>query len=165
MKLFKLLPLLGVMLVSCQDGQRESNENDPMAEQTRTDTISRDTDEVFSDWEEAWKSNDPQNVRDLTAEDAILLLNGQLSPGDSIEPWIERSSTGMRDLQMESRLQNSSDRIVYDVGTYSHGYQGDTVQYRGAYTFIWERTNGDWEVKVMNISTMSEEDMELAENP
>ncbi len=163
MRLMNSLAILALMLVlgSCQDGQRDTPDDEAMAAQTQMDTMARDTDQVIQDWEEAWKSNDPQNVRDMTADDAILMLNGQLSHGDSIEPWMERSSVNMRDLQMESRLRNSSERIAYDTGTYSHGYQGDTVQYRGAYTFIWERTNGDWEVKVMNISSMSAEDMEM----
>ena len=117
-----------------------------------------DPDQVIADWSKAWNSNDPQMVDDMIADDAVLVLDGKEVQQDSISAWMERTSTFMKDLNMRSQKKGTGDRMAYDVGSYTHTYTNDSTQYKGYYTFIWERDGSDWQVKVMNISDVKDQD-------
>lgn len=159
MKLLKLIPLFAflLMFVSCDDEKKV--ETEVVAEEEM-----EDPDEVFTDWTDAWNSGDAEAVRTMVADDAVLVMNGTEVPRDSIANWINESATGMNNLRQSTLHKNNSGTMAYDTGTFSHGVKGnDTLQYRGTYTFIFERPEGtdQWKAVVMNISdedTMSSED-------
>ena len=158
MKLIKFLPFLSLLftLGACEDKPEAAQEQEVIVEEEPS------ADEVINRWSEAWASNNAQNVQNMTADDAVLLLNGQEVPRDSIGAWMEYSGNNMRDLQMSSMYKGAQGQLAYDSGTYSHSFAEDTTTYRGTYTFIWERAEGepeDWKVKVMHISGIDEEEM------
>lgn len=113
-----------------------------------------DPEVVIRNWEQAWKSNDSTGLWEMTGEDAILVLNGNEFPKDSIASWMKTVTSQMTDLEIESLQKGFTDEIAYDTGTYSHATTTDTTHVGGTYTFIWERSNeqNDWKVKVMNIA-------------
>lgn len=156
MKMYRLLPFLSLLLIlgACQDKERE----EPETENMETQEEYTDPDQVIADWSEAWNSNDPQRVDDMIADDAVLVLDGNEVQQDSISAWMERTSTFMKDLNMRSQKKGTGDRMAYDVGSYTHTYTNDSTQYKGYYTFIWEREGSDWQVKVMNISDVKDQD-------
>lgn len=156
MKMYRLLPFLSLLLIlgACQDKERE----EPETENMETQEEYTDPDQVIADWSEAWNSNDPQRVDDMIADDAVLVLDGNEVQQDSISAWMERTSTFMKDLNMQSQKKGTGDRMAYDVGSYTHTYTNDSTQYKGYYTFIWERDGSDWQVKVMNISDVKDQD-------
>lgn len=156
MKMYRLLPFLSLLLIlgACQDKERE----EPETENMETQEEYTDPDQVIADWSEAWNSNDPQRVDDMIADDAVLVLDGNEVQQDSISAWMERTSTFMKDLNMRSQKKGTGDRMAYDVGSYTHTYTNDSTQYKGYYTFIWERDGSDWQVKVMNISDVKDQD-------
>lgn len=143
-----------LVLWSCGDQEREVEEEVAVEEETV------DPNEIISEWEEAWNSNEPQNVKDLMAVDAVLVTNGEEFPQDSISSWVDRAGAGMKDLNMNSLQKGYSEGIIYDSGTFSHGNRdNDTLQFNGTYTFIWEKPEGSdaWEVVLMNISDVQNE--------
>lgn len=147
---FLVFPLL-LLILACG----ENKPKDPEVIEVREQTF-QDPEEAMKEWGDAWNSNDPRQIISRTAEDAVLVLNGEEVSKDSIRSFIENAGSAMADLQMNSLDRNSSDRMAYDTGTYTHGYTNDTTTYRGTYTFIWEREGNDpgWQVKVMNISNV-----------
>ncbi|MDR9457864.1 MAG: nuclear transport factor 2 family protein [Salegentibacter sp.] len=119
-----------------------------------------DANEVIEGWGDAWNSNDPAQVRAMTADDAILVLNGNEFPQDSLRGWIDAATSAMQDLELRTVKKEVTDYVAYDTGIYSHTYTDDTTQYAGSYTFIWERSDeeNDWKVKVMNIAEAQPEE-------
>lgn len=119
-----------------------------------------DANEVIEGWGDAWNSNDPAQVRAMTADDAVLVLNGNEFPQDSLRGWIDAATSAMQDLELRTVKKEVTDYVAYDTGIYSHTYTDDTTQYAGSYTFIWERSDeeNDWKVKVMNIAEAQPEE-------
>ena len=159
MKLYKIMPLVSLLFLlgACQDQPEVAEEEAVVVEEVPS------ADEVITRWAEAWNSGDAQNVENMTADDAVLLLNGTEVPRDSIAAWLEFSGNNMRDLEMVSDYQGAQGQVAYDSGTYRHGFANDTTIYNGTYTFIWERAEGepeDWKVKVIHISGADEEVVE-----
>lgn len=154
MKTFKLLFVLSlfVFLSSCRENEKEITEN--AENELVTGQEVPNSDEVIENWNNAWSSNDTAQVRAMTADDAVLVLNGREFPQDSLDAWVQAAGAVMKDLQMQSLKKGSTENMAYDTGTYSHTYTTDTTQYAGSYTFIWERSNdeNEWKVKAMNIS-------------
>ncbi len=157
MKLLKIFPFLALLLLSsCGD---KDNENE-MEEEVVVEEEAVNPDEVISQWEDAWNSNEPQSVKDLMADDVVLVTNGSEYPKDSIASWTDMAGSQMKGLKMNSLQKGSSDGIIYDSGTFSHSIkENDTLQYQGTYTFIWEKKDDspDWEVTVMHISDLDED--------
>ncbi|NJW53056.1 YybH family protein [Salinimicrobium oceani] len=159
MKNSKFLSLLVLMVFIF--GACEENRNTTTEVENRDDM---EQDEVINQWSEAWNSNNLDSIRNMTANDAVLLLNGQEVSRDSIGAWMEASAAGMRDLNMNSLYKGSRSNVAYDSGTFTHSFEGDSINtnYQGSYTFIWEREDGEdgnWKVKVMNIAdSMSHQD-------
>ena len=155
MKMIRLVPLFALLLVfsGCGENQAKTGEAEIAEEEYQ------DPEEAMGEWEAAWNSNDPQQLFSRTAEDAVLVLNGVEVAQDSIQSFLQNSGSAMSDLQMQSLGRNSTERMAYDTGTYSHGYINDTTTYQGTYTFVWEREENDpgWKVKVMNISNVHPE--------
>ncbi|MGM0933156.1 MAG: hypothetical protein ACQEWD_06905 [Bacteroidota bacterium] len=96
----------------------------------------------------------------MTADDAVLVLNGNEFPQDSLRGWIDAATSAMQDLELRTVKKEVTDYVAYDTGIYSHTYTDDTTQYAGSYTFIWERSDeeNDWKVKVMNIAEAQPEE-------
>ncbi|WP_380748711.1 DUF4440 domain-containing protein [Salinimicrobium flavum] len=155
--MYRLLPFLALLLAfgACQDKEREEPETDDMMAEEEY----ADPDQVIADWNDAWNSNDPQMVDDMIADDAVLILDGQhVEQQDSIMSWMEKTSMYMKDLNMKSQKKGTGDMMAYDVGSYTHTYTNDSTQYKGFYTFIWERDGSEWQVKVLNISDVKDKD-------
>lgn len=152
MKMLNSILMFSIMLLLGACGENRSGEAEEEA--MVAETQYQDADEAMAEWKQAWDSNDPLQIMSRTADDVVLVLNGSEVPQDSIRSFLQESGSAMRDLQMNSLEKNSTDRLAYDTGTFSHGYNNDTVTYNGSYTFIWERIENEptWLVKVMNIS-------------
>lgn len=153
LNLFSFLALL-IFFISCGE-----NENRDVTEAEVEDMLTvqetPDSEEILEDWNQAWNSNDPARVQAMVADDAVLVLNGNEFPQDSLGAWIQAATAAMRDLELQSLKEGSTGNLAYDTGIFSHTYANDTTQYAGSYTFIWEQSNeeeNDWKVKVMNIA-------------
>ncbi|MFV8836898.1 nuclear transport factor 2 family protein [Salinimicrobium soli] len=161
MRILKILPLMGLLLFAgaCDDANERKVE-----EETITAEEVSNPDVISKEWEEAWNSNKPEEVRGMMTGDAVLVMNGKRWPKDSLAPWVDMASTGMRDLKMEAIHKGASGNIAYETGVFNHGiHENDTTHFTGTYTFIWERdeASDDWKVKVMDISDdMGEDEME-----
>lgn len=159
MKLLKLIPLFAFLMifVSCDDEKKVETEVVAEAEVENPD-------QVFTDWTDAWNSGDAEAVRTMVADDAVLVMNGVEVPRDSIAGWIDESAGMMSNLRQSSLQKNNSGNMAYDTGTFSHGVKdNDTLQFRGTYTFIFEKPEGteQWKAVVMDISdeeTMTSEE-------
>ena len=152
MKTLKLIPLmlLGFLLGACGE-KREVDDSDKME---TTQQEFQDPEEAMTNWNNAWNTQDPQQIQALTASDAVLVLNGNEVPADSIPGFYQAAGSTMKDLQLRSLKKGITDHMAYDTGTYNHRYTNDTTHYQGSYTFIWERTEdeSEWKVKAMNIT-------------
>lgn len=176
MRIIKTLSLLGLMLLlmsAC-----EENRNTAEQELATRDNV--DHDQMTNRWGEAWQSNQYDSVRNQTADDAILLLNGREFPQDSIDPWLEWTTTNIQGLELNSMEKGGEGNMAWDSGTFSHTYVNDSVNYNGTYTFIWERSDAqdaqdaqdaedaqedEWKVSVMHISNNMERDtMNMQQN-
>lgn len=158
--MYKLLPFLALLLIfgACQDREREMADDDAM-EAEEMDTWNED--QAMADWRDAWNQNDPQSLRQSTADDAVLFLNGKAHRQDSVTAWIENSASWMKNLRTTSVMKNRGDNFAYEAGTYTHAStQNDTMQGSGTYTVIWERNGNDneWSIKLMDISPQTQMD-------
>lgn len=157
MKLMRIFPFLALIVFwSCQDQKEEAEQEEVVVEEEVVNP-----DELVAQWKDAWSSNEPQNVKDMMADDVVLVLNGSQFPKDSIAPWTDAAGSSMKDLQMKALQKGHSNTIVFESGTFSHGArENDTLSFRGTYTFIWEKPEAgdEWKVTVMDIS--DEDNME-----
>ena len=158
MKMYRLLPLLALLLVfgACQDREREVVEEQEMMNE---DTW--DSDEAMANWRDAWNQNDAQTLEAATADDAVLFLDGKTHRQDSLSAWIENSASMMRNLRTTSVMKNRADDFAYEAGTYTHATtENDTLQMGGTYTVIWERNGNqnEWSIKLMDISPQTQMD-------
>lgn len=158
MKMYKLLPFLGILLIlgACQnEAKEEVAEEEVMVEDTW------DADEAMADWRDAWNKNDAKSLEAVTAEDVVLLFDGKAHRQDSVSAWIENSASWMKNLRTTSVMKNKGENFAYEAGTYTHATtENDTMQMGGTYTVIWER-NGDqneWVIKLMDITPKTEMD-------
>ena len=149
LSLFVLLLLIG----ACEQSMNREGEEQPIVPEEAQEDF-EDPEDAMRDWEEAWTTNNVEELQNQTADDAVLVLNGQEVMRDSITGFLEGAGAQMKDLQMQSLGSGSTDRMAYDTGTYVHRYQNDTTTHRGSYTFVWERPEGEqeWQIAVMNIS-------------
>jgi ketosteroid isomerase-like protein len=153
MKMYKLLPFLGLLLIlgACQDREREemAEEEEVMAEDTW------DSDEAMADWRDAWNQNDAQSLEAATADDVVLLFNGKAHKQDSVTAWIENSASWMKNLRTTPVMKNKGEDFAYESGTYTHATtENDTMQMKGTYTVIWERSGdqNEWSIKLMDVT-------------
>lgn len=157
MKILKSLSVLALFLLSmvaCENERKTSE-----TEMDRQENVNPDV--VTTRWGDAWKSNQFDSVRNMTADDAVLMINGKEVPKDSLVAWLEWTSTNMRNLEMNSLDKGSEGNVAWDSGTFSHSFADDSTSYDGTYTFIWERTGGDkndWKARLMHISDNMEMD-------
>lgn len=151
MKLLKLIPLFALLIfVSCDNPNREADDQEEMAEENYTNP-----DDMNRNWVAAWNSNQPDSLESMTADDAVLLMEGgKMYDRDSISSWYKNGSAMIKDLKTNVELKHSDDHMAYEAGTYSHGSKNDStdVKYEGTYVVIWERDSLDWKVKVMSIT-------------
>lgn len=160
MKMLNLFSFFSLLLLLASCGEKESQQveaDDTLATQQEF----QDPDEAIENWTNAWNSNDPTQIQAQTADDVVVVIDGQEMPKDSIPGFIEEGGTMMKDLQVMSLKKGSTDNIAYDTGTFTHTTTTDTTQqHQGTYTFIWERTDdeNEWKVKAMNIANVYPED-------
>ncbi|MGA9326930.1 MAG: hypothetical protein WCE57_14405 [Salegentibacter sp.] len=157
MKLLKLFSLLALLMIfACNNNQKESD-------MTTAEADMWNPDEGMKDWIDSWNNNDAQGLKDVTADDAVLLMDGTEVSSDSIDAWIDNNSAVMKDLKSKTLVENSSDNIAYQSGTYNHNLNNnDSIHYAGSYTVIWEKMEGNssdttqhnmWKIKLMDIAT------------
>ena len=161
MKLIKLMPLLALFMIfgSCDNDKKSDAEEEVVVEEKQME----DPDAVFNRWEDAWNSGNGENVRNMLADDAILVMNGEEVSKDSISGWIDESSAAMQDLQLKPIKKNNFKNVAYETGTFDHGIkENDTLRFTGTYTFIYEKPEGkdQWMVRVMNITDTPNREME-----
>ncbi|GAA4308671.1 hypothetical protein GCM10023115_36710 [Pontixanthobacter gangjinensis] len=159
MKLINCLPLLLLILtISCAD-QKEAEDKEEIAE-----ADIRKPAEANAQWVDAWNRNNPKELDTLTANDAVLYMEGQQMNADSIRSWYNNAAPMMKDLKTNAQVEYATGDIAYEAGTYSHGIKNDSLNttYEGTYTFIWKKSNNDWKLQVMNI-TDKEQDTTAAE--
>lgn len=155
LKTFTLLTFMLLLIAACEE-KREVNEEATVAAATVPDP-----DEAMNGWREAWNANDAQRLKDYAADDAVLLMWGRKISGDSLNSWMDTTASWMQDLRTSALMTEKGDNFAWETGTYNHGTtQNDTLQMSGTYTLIWERAddadNGDWRIKVMDISPEQE---------
>lgn len=156
LNLFSFFSIL-FLLVSCGEKEDRTVEVD---ETVATQVEFQDPNEAIDNWTVAWNSNDPSQIQALTADDAVVVIDGHEMPKDSIASFIQEGGSIMKNLKTTSLKKGSNENFAYDTGTYTHTYTTDTTQqYQGSYTFIWERTNdeSEWRVKAMNITNAQPE--------
>ena len=151
MKLIKLIPLLAFLFfVACNNPNKDSSA-DNMAEKANY----TNPDEMNRDWINAWNNNQPDSLEAMTADDAVLMMEGgEMFNRDSISSWYKNGASMMKDLKTNVEMKSSDDHMAYEAGTYSHASKNDStdVKYEGTYVVIWERDSLDWKVKVMSIT-------------
>lgn len=150
MKLLKFLPLIALLFLSSCEDKKEADDMDEMAGQAEI----RDPSEANAQWVDAWNRNNPQELDTLTAEDAILYMEGNTMNKDSIRSWYNEAAPMMNNLRTNSEVKYSGKDVAYEAGTYEFGVKNDTMNniYEGTYTLIWKRMDNDWKVQVMNIN-------------
>ncbi len=162
MKLIKLMPLLALLLFVACDNQKKDDDAEDMAEEANYKSPAQ----VSSSWVGAWNNNQPDSLEAMTADDAVLLMDGgEMLNRDSISTWYKNGAAMMKDLKTTAEIKNSTDHMAYEAGTYAHHSKNDSIDntYEGAYVVIWERDSLDWKVKVMSI-TNKVPDSSMAEN-
>lgn len=158
MKILKpvtLLTLMLLLLAACEE-KKEVNE-----EATVAVAAVPDPDEAMNGWRDAWNANDAQRLKEYAADDAVLLMWGRKITGDSMASWVDSTSSWMQDLRTSALMTDKGENFAWETGTYNHGTkESDTLQMSGTYTLIWQRAddveNGDWKIKVMDISPEQE---------
>ncbi len=152
MKVLKLIPLFTLLIfAACDNSNREANDQEGMADEANYTNPG----EMNRNWIAAWNTNQPDSLEAMTADDAVLMIEGgKMYNRDSISSWYKNGAAMMRDLKTNAEAQNSDDHFAYEAGTYSHGYKNDSTntKYEGTYVVIWERDSLDWQVKVMSIT-------------
>jgi ketosteroid isomerase-like protein len=157
MKPIKFLPFLSLLFLlgACNDNERTEEAGEEVAAEEATSP-----NKVIARWSDAWSNNDTEVLQEMTAEDVVLLMNGREVPHDSIRPWMVYNASSVENLQSESLFKGSQGDVAYDSGTFRHNFAEDTLDYRGSYTFIWEReeANNQWKVKVMHLAANVDQD-------
>ncbi len=88
MKIIRSISLLALLMIF---GACENNRNiEP--EEVVVQPEMDDPDMVFTEWEDAWNSGNAGNILRMTADDAVLVMNGTEVSRDSVASWIEGSS-------------------------------------------------------------------------
>lgn len=156
MKISHLISL-GICLlfwVACQD--RETNER----QEEKIPEDNWNADDAMMQWRNAWNDNDADALEAVTADDAVLFMNGKVHREDSISNWIKNSSSWMADLNTSTIAKKKGTDFAYEAGSYTHKTtENDTTEMSGTYTVVWERTaNQKWRIKVMDISPVMEQD-------
>ena len=123
--------------------------------------------EATEKWIAAWNDGNAEQLEALTAADAILYSEGQKVSRDSLRSWYKIAAPMMHDLQTKVDLNSMEKDHAYQSGTYTHKMRyNDSLSesFGGAYTFVWEKADSEWKLKVINIAekdhTTSEEETE-----
>lgn len=164
MKLRKVFPLLALLMSfwACDENRNAEAET----ELATADLEVEDPEESMDQWEEAWNMNDAENLKELMADDGVLVLNGENMQKEDTDIWFDITAPYMKNLRTTPVIRKIDETMAYEVGDYIHGTtENDTVQMQGSYTMIWERDQNEWRVKLMNISPkMAEDSLQTASN-
>lgn len=142
--------LLMMMFFACGENQTTEAEEEVAAEPVVDEWSPEEGSEA---WMENWNNNDAAGVLALTTDDAILLIDGQANNRQEIETWTGENAPMMRNLRLEPFVQEKSEEIAYEAGTYTHNItNNDTLEIRGAYTLIWEKQDDEqWKLQVIMV--------------
>lgn len=121
MKTLKLNPLLSLLFLLGAFGENRE------AEKTETEAVTeqefQDPEDAMTSWNKAWNSGDPKQIEGLAASDAVLVLNGREVPVDSIPGFYQDAGSVIKDLELRSLKEGSTDQVAYDTGgVYSYLY-------------------------------------------
>lgn len=153
MKTGKILPLLVLMFfaLACEENRNSEAETEPATAEIEI----QDPEESIKEWNEAWNMNNAKGLKDLLADDAVVVMFGEAMRNEEAEQWIDSTASWMKNLRTTPMIKNKSDLIAYETGEFTHGtIENDTVQMRGTYTMIWERNTAqnEWQVKLVDVS-------------
>lgn len=86
MKILKQIKFFALLLfiVACNDARTETEETAVIVDENLPDV-----EESMEKWDAAWTGNNPQQLINLTSNDAILVLNSTPVPNDSIHGFLE----------------------------------------------------------------------------
>lgn len=188
MKMIRFFPLLAFLMIfgACQDEQRERAADDELAMREQP----ADPGEAINQWKDAWDQNDGQTLKDMMADDAVLMFNGQTRTDNDIHSWIDNSLSWMDGLETSVEAENREGSFAYEAGTFTagvregEGAEGETER-GGTYTVIWHQVGdqnnqtaennqttqlnrtrqNNWKVKVLNITPRIDTTMVANQNP
>jgi ketosteroid isomerase-like protein len=154
MKLLKILPVIALLFMSSCGEEKEAEEKEDIPVQTEV----RKPSETNKQWIAAWNRNNPGELDSLTANDAVLYMQGKSMNADSISSWYKMAAPMMKDLVTRPEMTYTGKDIAYEAGTYKHKIKNDSLDttYEGSYTFIWKREDNDWRLQVLNITDNEE---------
>lgn len=149
--------ITALVAAGCGTSAASSTETSGTAQATTTDTQVR---ELFTDWNEALATLDPEQVADRYAPDAVLLptVSNQVRTDragivDYFEHFLENKPQGTI-LSSQVKLLNPNAAI--DTGTYRFSLNGGASTVDARYTFVYERVGGEWLIVNHHSSAMPE---------
>jgi ketosteroid isomerase-like protein len=158
MELKNIFPLVILFLVfGCKDNDDARVEKELVSAEQEI----QDPGESMNQWNEAWNSNNANNLKQLMADDAVVVLFSDALQDRAVETWLDSTSTWMKDLETMPIMTHKGKQVAYEVGSYRHGTtRNDTLRMEGTYTVIWNRNKdlNEWEVKVMDVSPKMPQD-------
>jgi uncharacterized protein (TIGR02246 family) len=114
---------------------------------------------LFTGWDEALATLDPEKVADRYAPDAVLLptVSNQVrtNRAEIVDYFTKFLTNKPRGTILESHVKVLSPNAAIDTGTYRFALaDGSTVEAR--YTYVYERVNGTWLIVNHHSSAMPE---------
>jgi uncharacterized protein (TIGR02246 family) len=115
--------------------------------------------QLFSNWNDAIQTGDPDKVTALYAEDAVLLptVSNQVRHNhseirDYFVSFLAKSPSGEIN---ESNPRQLTDDLVSNTGVYTFTF-GDGAQVMARYSYLYECIGGEWKILEHHSSMMPE---------
>jgi uncharacterized protein (TIGR02246 family) len=149
--------ITALVAAGCGTSAASSTETSGTAQATTTDTQVR---ELFTDWNEALATLDPEQVADRYAPDAVLLptVSNEVRTDragivDYFEHFLENKPQGTI---LSSHVKLLNPNAAIDTGTYRFSLNGGASTVDARYTFVYERVGGEWLIVNHHSSAMPE---------
>ncbi|MEK9808256.1 MAG: SgcJ/EcaC family oxidoreductase [Halieaceae bacterium] len=115
--------------------------------------------QLFSNWNDAIQTGDPDKVTAMYAEDAVLLptVSNQVRHNhseirDYFVSFLAKSPSGEIN---ESNPRQLTDDLVSNTGVYTFTF-GDGAQVMARYSYLYKRIGGEWKILEHHSSMMPE---------
>ncbi len=115
--------------------------------------------QLFSNWNDAIKTGDPDKVTAMYAEDAVLLptVSNQVRHNhaeirDYFVSFLAKSPSGEIN---EANPRQLSDDLVSNTGVYTFTF-GDGAQVMARYSYLYKCIGGEWKILEHHSSMMPE---------
>ncbi len=149
--------ITALVAAGCGTSAASSTETSGTVQATTTDTQVRT---LFTDWNDALATLDPEQVADRYAPDAVLLptVSNQVRTDragivDYFEHFLENKPQGTI---LESHVKLLNPNAAIDTGTYRFSLNGGASTVDARYTFVYERVGGEWLIVNHHSSAMPE---------